>query len=230
MNDIEAYLNRYYRTADQLAGVCSISTEELAGLVSERLVPEPSYTAADGVLISQAFGEFEAPELRPEQYFHPGNAAWVALACEAKKKAGAQQAHLELKKRFKHNFSAALEELDKTTLRLPDSFTDAGQVIPDGLDARAEDAWHYFLKGVFSLCVADPSSERSIALKEILQEALTRLSENGSRADFSPEERHRVLDLIDRYAKAAMPFSPLEYPRSSRKRLVEDLREKLGAL
>ena len=35
--------------------------------------------------------------------------------------------------------------------------------------------------------------------------------------------------LIDQYAQASMPFSPLEYARSSRKRLVDDLREKLGA-
>lgn len=230
MSDIDAYLERYYRTADQLAAVCSISTDELAGLVNERLVPAPSYTVSNGVLVSQAFGEFKAQALRPGQYFHPSNAAWVALACEAKRKAGAQQAHLELKQRFRGNFASALAELDKALFRLPDSFTDTGQVIPHGLDARTEDAWRHFLKGVFSLCVADPSSERSIALKEVLQEALATLSENGSKADFPPAQRRHVLDLIDRYAKAAMPFSPLEYPSSSRKRLVEDLRAKLDVL
>jgi hypothetical protein len=121
-------------------------------------------------------------------------------------------------------------ELDKTTFRLPDSFTDTGQVITEGLNARTESAWTAFLGGIFSLCVADPSSEKSIARKEVLQEALTQLSGNGSRTDFSAEDKLHVLHLIDQYAHAAMPFSPPEYPRSSRKRLVEDLREKLGAL
>lgn len=36
-------------------------------------------------------------------------------------------------------------------------------------------------------------------------------------------------ELIDAYAAAAMPFSPIEYPRSSRKRLVENLRANLRA-
>ncbi|WP_428999585.1 DUF6058 family natural product biosynthesis protein [Stenotrophomonas maltophilia] len=30
------------------------------------------------------------------------------------------------------------------------------------------------------------------------------------------------------YARASMPFSPAEYDRSSRKRLVDDLRRELG--
>lgn len=231
MNDLDIYLKHYYQTADQLAASCSISSDELATLVSENLIPRPSYTVAEGGgFISQAFGEFQVQGFTPGQYFHPGNATWVAIALEAKAKCEPHQAHYDLKSRFKSNFAAALAELDKTTFRLPDSFTDAGQVIPEGLDARTEDAWGSFLKGVFSLCVADPSSERSIARKEILQEALTKLSDNGSKGDFPPEEKHYVLELINQYAQAAMPFSPLEYPRSSRKRLVDDLRAKLGAL
>jgi len=45
----------------------------------------------------------------------------------------------------------------------------------------------------------------------------------------SAEGKARMGVLIDQYAQASMPFSPLEYARSSRKRLVDDLREKLGA-
>jgi hypothetical protein len=231
MNDLDAYLKHHYITAEQLAAACSISPDELANLVTDGLVPEPSYTVtAEGKLISQAFGEFQAQGSVPGQYFHPGNAAWIALAAEVKSKVGAQHAHGELRQRFKDNFAAALSEFDRTIFRLSDSFTDAGQAIPDRLNARTEGAWDSFLKGIFSLCVADPSSERSIARKEILQEALTKLSDNGSKDDFLPEDKQQIQGLIAQYAKAAMPFSPLEYPRSSRKRLVEDLGAKLGAL
>lgn len=38
-----------------------------------------------------------------------------------------------------------------------------------------------------------------------------------------------LLALIDDYAAAAMPFSPAEYARSSRKRLVDDLRPRVEA-
>jgi len=231
MNSLETYLKDYYQTADQLAAVCAITTDELTVLVSEKLVPDASYTILDrDTLVSAAFGEMHVQDSTLGQYFHPGNATWVSLALETRSKLGPQQAQLELEKRFKTNFAAALEELNKTTFRLADSFTDTGQVLPDGLNLRTESAWDSFLKGVFSLCVADPSSERSIAHKEVLQEAIAELTDNGSRTDFSTDSRRHILELIDRYAQAAMPFSPPEYPISSRKRFVEDLRKKLSAL
>ena len=230
MNNLEDYLKRNYQTTDQLAAVCSISADELAMLVREQLVPAASYTVVDcDRFISQAFGELEAQGAVPGQYFHPGNAAWITLALETRRRVGPNKAHDELKERFKNNFAAALKELDQTTFRLADSFTDSGQVLSEGLGTRTESAWDSFLKGVFSLCVADPSSERSIARKEILQEALTEQADEKSRADFSADDRRRILELIDQYAQAAMPFSPPEYPRSSRKRLVEDLRAKLSS-
>ncbi|MFO3706874.1 DUF6058 family natural product biosynthesis protein [Xanthomonas codiaei] len=228
MSDLEAYLDHHYRTAEQLAAACAISPETLTLLVNERLVPEPSYTVTeDGRFISQAFGEFQVHALAPGRYFHPGNAAWVVLALEARASEGAQRAHTALKERFRRNFAAALMELDKTVYRLPDSFTETGSVIAEGLDKRTESAWHHFLKGVFSLCVADVSSEASIARKEVLQEALIEMSDNGSKDVYSAEQRRQCLDTIGQYEAAAMPFSPLEYSRSSRKRLVEDLRPKL---
>lgn len=230
MHSLDSYLKHHYQTADQLAAACSISVDELAALVREQLVPEPSYTVLrSDTLVSQAFGELSVQGATPGQYFHPGNAAWVALALEAKARLGSAAAQLELKERFRNNFAVALQEIDKTLFRLQDSFSDTGDVLVDGLAARTESAWGYFLKGVFSLCVADPSSEKSIAYKEVLQEALTELTDGGSRDDLSPDGRQFVLKLIDQYAEAAMPFSPPEYPNSSRKRLVEDLRAKLGA-
>lgn len=231
MNDLQDYLSNNYQTAHQLAVACNISVDELAGLVEEKLVPEPSYTVnANGTFTSQAFGELAGASAEAGQYFHPGNATWVALALTAKRVSGAQEAHRNLKDRFKRKFVAALQELNKTTHRICDSFTDAGEPISEGLDIRSETAWGYFLKGVFSLCVADPSSEKTIARKEILQEALNVLSESDLGPNSPPEAKRRALDLVDQYAQSAMPFSPPEYPRSSRKRLVEDFRATIGAL
>jgi uncharacterized protein YdbL (DUF1318 family) len=228
MGDLNAYLERHYLTAEQLAANCSISTSELASLVAEKLVPHASYTVDRGdTLVSQAFGKLLVRNAAPGQYYHPGNAHWIKLALEETSRSGPQGAHRELKKRFKGQYAAALRELNDSTFRLPDSFTDDGEEISASVDLRTEAAWNYFVDGVFSLCVADPSTEESIALKEILQEALVDLTDDGSRADYSAEEKRRILSLIDRYALAAMPFSPVEYPLSSRKRLVEDLRRKL---
>jgi hypothetical protein len=98
----------------------------------------------------------------------------------------------------------------------------------EGLRARVESTWEHFLLGTFGLCVADPSSEAAIARKEVLQEKLTMLSDNGAKNEFSEAEARALLELIDAYAQAAMPFSPIEYAVSSRKRLVEDLSARIA--
>jgi hypothetical protein len=222
------YLNQNYQTLEQLAKACDITSEELDNLVNQQLVPEPSYTVlSNNKCISQAFGELTTNGLTEGKYFHPSNRTWVILAINTKKRMGYAQAYIDLKAQFKQNFATELSVLNSQIFHLPDSFTDNGDIIEDGLNARTEAAWGYFLKGVFSLCVADPSTEKSIATKEILQEALITLTNNRQDTDLGENEKEHLLSLIEQYAAAAMPFSPLEYPNSSRKRLVEDLRATL---
>ena len=228
MNALQAYLQRHYLDAAAFAAACSISTGQLELLLRERLVPAASYeVSGDGRLLSPAFGEFDAGDCAPGHYFHPGTAVWVALALEVRNRLGPVRARAELEQRFQDNFRAALAALDRSLLRLPDAFAEDGSVIAAGLDARARAAWDAFERGIFGLCVADPSTEQAIARKEILQEALTRLDEQGEEALAASGGRRRALELVEQYARAAMPFSPPEYPRSSRKRLADDLRERL---
>ncbi|MGN7832435.1 DUF6058 family natural product biosynthesis protein [Pseudoxanthomonas sp. 22568] len=224
MNRTDAYLRHHYWTDTQLANACGLTLEQLDALLAEDLVPAPSYVvSADGTLHSAAFGEFPQTGATPGRYFHPGTVAWVTRAQEARAQGGAEAARATLEQRFRHGFAAALAGLDRELARLPDSFDDHGTPIAAGLDTRTAGAWDAFRQGIFGLCVADPATEQAIATKEILQEALTTLRERHLRdAPGADIDRTAALALIQRYARAAMPFSPLEYPRSSRKRLVED--------
>lgn len=135
-----------------------------------------------------------------------------------------------MQQQFAARYGAALATLNLTTWRLPDCFDDTGAAIAEGLRTRTDSAWRYFLNGTFSLCVANPVSEAHIATKEVLQEKLVHLSDDGSKTSYTAQELALLPALIDAYAAAAMPFSPVEYAKSSRKRLVEDLRAKLPAV
>lgn len=228
MNDLDAYLQSHYLSAERLAAACAIAPQTLAELVRHRLVPAPSYSvSAQGTLRSAAFGDFADCGARPGDYFHPGNAVWVALALRVCAQRPMQAAQDELQAGFRARYAAALGECDRGIARLRDAFDDAGRPIAAGLEARTADAWTAFVDGVYSLCVADPTSEDAIAQKECLQETLTELHADPAAAAWPAAEKARVRALIDRYAEAAMPFSPPEYPRSSRKRLVEDFRARL---
>lgn len=226
MNEIDNYLAQHYWTDAKLAAACSVVPEEIATLIEQKLIPQPSYVVTDdGALVSKVFGRFEAAGSVPGRYFHPASSVWVALAVKVRSKVGPLQAHVELASRFKHNFAAALSELNESTFRHSDSFSNTGERIPEGLNTRIESAWEAFLGGIYGLCVVDPSTERSIARKEVLQEVIVELTENGSKRKYSPSSKVRVMELIDQYSSAAIPFSPPEYPNSSRRRLVDDLKK-----
>jgi hypothetical protein len=228
MTALNNYLAQYYLNEAQLASASGMRMDAVDALIRDQLLPAPAYVVTDdGKLHSHVFGAMPAPGATPGRYFHPSQLAWIALVRDAFASDAGRNIANQLKERFASRFAASLATLNLTTWRLHDSFSDDGAPIAEGLQARTDSAWTYFLNGTFALCVANPISEAHIAVKEVLQEKLTQLSENGSKTAYPPEQLPHMRALIDAYAAAAMPFSPVEYPLSSRKRLVENLRDYL---
>lgn len=225
MTDLDTYLAQHFLTDAQLAKAAALDIDAIDALIDACLVPAPSYVVGADTVTSFVFGAMAAPGSMPGRYFHPSQLVWIAVA----RHAIASGADNGLQAQFGAKFGAALAMLNQTTWRLRDSFADDGTPIAGGLRARCDTAWSYFLNGTFGLCVANPISEAHIAYKEVLQEKLSQQSDHGSRTVFAPPEVAPMLALIDAYAAAAMPFSPVEYGRSSRKRLVQDLRPRLLA-
>jgi hypothetical protein len=225
MSDLDDYLAKHYLSEGQLLESAGMQADELAALLDGGVIPAPSYVVTkDGKVRSFPFGEMAAPGSVPGRYFHPSQLVWIARARNAVGRAAVADAQARLKATFADNFAAALAALNLTTWRLRDSFDEQGAPMVEGLSIRTDSAWRYFLNGTFGLCVANPISEMHIARKEVLQEKLAQLSENGNKTMFTDQQARAMLELIDAYAASAMPFSPVEYPVSSRKRLVEDLR------
>lgn len=226
--ELDQYLAKHYWNERQLCVNAMISTSELNDMMDARLIPTPSYVVSEnGTMKSAAFGEMIIWGANPGRYFHPSQVVWINLARKNLQNISYANGEVVLKISFVTKFAAALATLNLTTLRLHDSFEDNGLPIESGLKCRTDAAWEYFLNGTFALCVANPISEAHIAFKEVLQEKLTLQSENGNKTDFSRDQALAVLHLIEQYEAASMPFSPPEYPKSSRKRLVDDLRTNL---
>lgn len=231
MSALEHYLQRHYLNVSKFAQHCHIDETTLHAWIRLQLVPQASYVVnGHGVISSEVFGEIAAPDTTPGHYFHPAHKVWLERAQAAIRLAGIAAAPAMLKDTFTANFSLALADLNLSTWRLPDSFADDGTALPAGLNERCAGAWFHFLKGTFGLCVADPVSEAAIARKLVLQDKLNCLSNEGQRTDYSAAEAQAVLDCIVEFDQAVMWFSPAEYPRSSRKRLIDDLKPRMLAL
>ena len=225
MTELNNYLEKYFLNEVQLTHAGDVHSDELDVLIHDRLVPAPSYVVTkSGTLCSFVFGEMAAPGATPGRYFPRSQLIWIDRARHAIAYGAGENTEASLKAQFTINFAKALATLNLSTWRLSDSFNDDGAPIDVGIRVRTNTAWEYFLNGTFGLCVANPISEAHIAYKEVLQEKLTQISDNGSKTTYSPHQAQAIQELIDAYAATAMPFSPIEYASSSRKRLVEDLR------
>lgn len=202
---LKTYLQKHFVDKPTFASLLGVTVERLDELIAAKAIPEPTYTCDGSSVRSAAFGAIRIEESLSGEYFRPECTRWAKIANQAAP--GKER-------------DAVLSELTnelKTGLRT--YFKD-----PTIVEGKIQNFLPYFLNGTFGLCAADPSTGTGIARKEILQERLTELTENGSNPSPPGVSKSELLRLIDDYAVSAMPFSPAEYARSSRKRLVDDLR------
>lgn len=202
---LRSYLQRHFVDKPAFASLTGVSPERLDQLIAAEAIPGATYTCDGHSVRSAAFGVIEISEPITGEYFRPECVRWARLAAQAP--AGSERA-------------AVLSRLTSELRTALSDYLDDSSVIDETIQRFLPHFWN----GTFGLCVADPSTGAGIARKEMLQQKLTALTSNGS--DSSPDgiSRDGLLQLIDEYAEAAMPFSPAEYERSSRKRLVDDLR------
>ncbi len=206
---LEAYLHDHFVDKARLAALAGTTVEQLDALVRAGALPNPTYVCEQGAIRSAAFGVIPISEVLEGEYFRPEYTRWVQIALRA----------------------MPGDERNAVISTLTDELRDALQAWfedPIEVEARIQAFLPHFASGTFGLCVSDPSTGAGIVRKEVLQERLIALTGNGS--DPTPLEINPValMQLIDDYAHAAMPFSPAEYARSSRKRLVDDLRPRVA--
>jgi Family of unknown function (DUF6058) len=226
---IDAYLHRYFCTAATLAADVGISTDRLNKLIASGLVPRPAYSVENGEIVSYAFGTMAAADAPQGAWFSPANAGWVRRALGVVAEHGNNAAD-RLKTRFQNAYREALRRSHASEGPLPGFALADGRFDDDAYDRSFDTVWEHFLAGTFSLCVANAIDEARIAEKETLQLRLSAATENGEKSGYDAAESAHVRSLIERYLAASMPFSPIEYARSSRRRLVEDVLPKLQPL
>ena len=206
---LATYLQDHFVDKTTFAALAEISMDRLNQLLAAQAIPNATYTC-DGMSVTSAvFGDTPLKESLTGEYFRPECVRWVKIADQAP--AGSER-------------SAVLTELTKELRISLADHCSTKQVI----ESKIAGYLPYFFNGTFGLCVADPATGAGIVRKEMLQEKLIELTKNGSLCSAVSCSKAQLIQLIDDYADSAMPFSPAEYERSSRKRLVDDLRPKVA--
>lgn len=99
-----------------------------------------------------------------------------------------------------------------------------GAIDRTGFDHHFETyVWTNWRAGTWGICVHDSWDIRNIARKTVAVERLKRLTGDGTRTSYSPEEARHVRNAMAEYDAIVPPFSPHDRHEASRARLVDAL-------
>lgn len=200
------YLDQSLLSRARLLRISSIDGAELARLQQLGAVPQPSYRLSVEIDCASFFGKHV--EHANLEYYATGCAAWID-----KVRAGGQRPE-EI---FFRRYRARLAELRAQGF-------ESGEVkLNAGLGAHLRSEWHYFLDGTYGLCTRSGLPE-DIAAKELAVAIIKELTEKRGERVLTVEERTCLQGTVDLLDVSSAPFAPHEIARSSRRRLVDNVR------
>jgi hypothetical protein len=228
-NTLATYLAENYCSLEDLACGADVSAKQIEDLIDQALVPGCSYeVTSDKCLKSFVFGSIAGAIAPVGRYFAASNVSWIRRALDLLNRCGPATAHAQFDAEFEERYVEALRARMVPGEDLP------GVSLPN--DKVSEETWRsglastlkHFRAGTYGVCVRDCDCEDRIARKEIAVERLSCLTNDGTRRNFAAQELSQVRLAICEYNAIAMPFSPLDYPMSSRKRLIAGLLPIIG--
>lgn len=193
------YLTHHFHTRAELLAASGITSARLDALIDRGAMPRPSYRIQLALRCASFFGKHH--EEASAEYYATGYPSWIG-ALET-----ATEAPFAI---FARRYRDALAAL---TLETRDPKLGAG------LAAHLRDEWGHFLAGTYGLCTRSGLPE-DIAAKELAICVIKELTANDNAAP----DRERLRQAVDLLDRASSPFAPHERARSSRRRLVDDVR------
>jgi len=223
------YLRGRFLTLDQLAERAGVAPQRVLELAAHQCIPRHSYEVKR-ILAVSSFISADVP-IREEaltRFYAPAIVQWIKAAEGLAGRMPLGEVGLQVKARARAEYREGILELDNHA-NLMGCCTKHGELDEARFDVVFEEMWTHWAQGTYGLCVKSPLSVKDILRKDLAVARLARLTGDGKKESFSPDERAEVLRAMREYDAVAMPFAPHDYPRSSRKRLVDDVLPRLLA-
>lgn len=202
------YLNDRFFTEAQLLAAAGVDAATLADWQRRALMPLPSYRLALALRCDSYFGEQR--ERHHLDYYAKGYVEWLHTLRALD---GDRQARVI----FSRRYTARLAQLRDDGLDSDDDKLGAG------LAVHLAQEWRHFLDGIYGLCTNTGLPE-AIADKELAMLIIRQLDQAGAHGGLEAAALQRLGRAVDLLDAASSPFAPHELARSSRRRLVDDMR------
>ncbi len=199
------YLSRYFLTTQQLVEGSKVSTNELADYQDRGIMPRPSYQLKMTIDANSFFGKHT--EQHAIEYYPKGYLSWLGLLQINHTPQSVYQI-------FCKRYQSTIAEL-KTQGHCTND-----PKLGNQLDNHIKDEWQHFLDGTYGLCTRSGLPE-DIAAKEFAISQINELTSLEILDDKQLKQLNSAVGLLD---SASALFAPHEREKSSRQRLINDVR------
>jgi hypothetical protein len=207
---LQDYLSEFFYSRAQLLSAALLPESVFDALQQAGVMPKPSYVIRNNLICSSFFGEHE--EATETQYYARQYVQWLGLLKTT--------ADLDaVSSIFRTRYRNAIDRL------LSRGFTTRSEKVTTGLDAHIDSEWTHFIRGTYGVCTKSGLPE-DIAAKEIAVIIISELLGIDADGPGDPGFRKRLGDAVDLLDDASSDFAPHEHERSSRTRLVDQVRAK----
>ena len=203
------YLNEGFFTEAQLLAASGIDLAQLTSLQRRGVMPHASYRLKLDLSCDSFFGPHS--EQASIDYYAKGCASWSCVVQTLARDSDAYDA-------FAARYRRRLEQLRAAGV------SSAHDKLNAGLGQHLEDEWRHFLSGTYGLCTRSGLPE-DIAAKEVAITIIKDITEQRQQPALSETGRAGLTVAVDLPDAASNMFAPHERARSSRHRLIDQMRQ-----
>lgn len=204
--ELLSYLKDNFYDKQTLLAKAQISETELLQLQQKQLMPKASYKLELAVNSHSFFGTHLQTEHL--EYYAKGYASWLSLIQDLKSKSKVYQA-------FYSRYSDRIKQL-----KAQGHQSNANKV-NEGLEQHIAEEWQHFLAGTYGLCTKSGLPE-DIANKEL---AILEIEQLTNITELTEQDLKRLTKAVNLLDEASALFAPHERAASSRRRLIDNVRE-----
>lgn len=201
------YLNDHFITKQDLLEITKVTEADFSKFQENRVMPKCSYRLNLN-LRSDSFLGLHTNEEEIE-YYAIGYSSWLALI----QTLASTEAIYSV---FVNRYKSALEQLKHRGHNSNDP------KITSELNDHLKDEWGHFLDGTYGLCTKSGLPE-DIAAKEL---SILEINELSSLEELSLKQMEKLKAAVNLLDSASSLFAPHERLKSSRHRLINEIRRK----
>lgn len=220
-----AYLTTHFCELDELATLANTPSEVIKTYINLGCIPDFSYRLETSMrLFSNLFGDIADGENDFHYFYARNNTAWITRANNIAARHGIDNVARVLTDEMRIRFKKLFIENNAYLYGFEYLFDINQTLLDDVFEKEFQEILFYWRNGTYSLCVKNMVNEDRLFHKKLTQRWLKKLTHDGTKKEYTSEEKANLKIALAKYEEYIMPFSPFEYPMSSKKNLVDNIK------